>query len=176
VFGADLIAGFPTETAAMADNSLKLIDDCGLTFLHVFPFSPRPGTPAERMPQLPRDVVRERARALREAGARALGRFLDGEVGATREVLVEGDGHGRTPHYAGVRFAGPAAPGCLRQARIVGRGEDHLRACSSHEHVQAPVQPHAWRRGGRGAPAGTRGGSRAAVARSAGRAPTGAKD
>jgi threonylcarbamoyladenosine tRNA methylthiotransferase MtaB len=126
VFGADLIAGFPTETAAMADNSLKLIDDCGLTFLHVFPFSPRPGTPAERMPQLPRDVVRERARALREAGARALGRFLDGEVGATRDVLVEGDGHGRTPHYAGVRFAGPAAPGSLRQARIVGRGEDHL--------------------------------------------------
>jgi threonylcarbamoyladenosine tRNA methylthiotransferase MtaB len=126
VFGADLIAGFPTETAAMADNSLKLIDDCGLTFLHVFPFSPRPGTPAERMPQLPRDVVRERARALREAGARALGRFLDGEVGATRDVLVEGDGHGRTPQYAGVRFAGPAAPGRLRQARIVGRGEDHL--------------------------------------------------
>jgi threonylcarbamoyladenosine tRNA methylthiotransferase MtaB len=126
VFGADLIAGFPTETDAMAENSLKLVDDCGLTFLHVFPFSPRPGTPAARMPQLPRGVVRERARRLREAGERALGRFLDGEVGATREILVESDGLGRTPHYAAVRFAGEAAPGTLRQARIVGRGHDHL--------------------------------------------------
>jgi threonylcarbamoyladenosine tRNA methylthiotransferase MtaB len=126
VFGADLIAGFPTESDAMAENSLKLVDDCGLTFLHVFPFSPRPGTPAARMPQLPRDVVRERARRLREAGERALGRFLDAEVGATREILVESDGLGRTPHYAAVRFAGEAAPGALRQATIVGRGHDHL--------------------------------------------------
>ncbi len=126
VFGADLIAGFPTETDAMADNSLKLIDDCQLTFLHVFPFSPRPGTPAARMPQLPREVVRERARRLRETGATALARFLDGEVGAAREVLVENDGLGRTPHYAAVRFAGDGVPGCLQRARIVGRGSDHL--------------------------------------------------
>jgi threonylcarbamoyladenosine tRNA methylthiotransferase MtaB len=126
VFGADLIAGFPTETDAMAGNSRRLIDDCGLTFLHVFPFSPRPGTPAQRMPQLAREVVRERARRLREAGSAALNRFLDSEVGATREVLVESDGLGRTPHYATVRLAGDAAPGSLRRARITGRGADHL--------------------------------------------------
>jgi threonylcarbamoyladenosine tRNA methylthiotransferase MtaB len=126
VFGADLIAGFPTETAAMAENSLKLVEDCGLTFLHVFPFSPRPGTPAARMPQLPRETVRERAGALRGAGARALGRFLDSEVGAVREVLVESDGLGRTPQYASVHLAGYAPPGALRQAKIIGRSGDHL--------------------------------------------------
>jgi threonylcarbamoyladenosine tRNA methylthiotransferase MtaB len=126
VFGADLIAGFPTETDAMADNSVRLIDDCQLTFLHVFPFSPRPGTPAARMPQLARDIVRNRARRLREAGGQALSRFLDGEVGAVRDVLIESDGLGRTPHYAAVRLAGDAPSGSLRQARIVGRGRDHL--------------------------------------------------
>jgi threonylcarbamoyladenosine tRNA methylthiotransferase MtaB len=79
------------------------------------------------MPQLERKVVRERAKRLREAGERLLGRFLDGEVGATREVLVESDGLGRTPHYATVRFAGGAAPGSLRQARIVGRDRGQLK-------------------------------------------------
>ena len=126
VFGADLIAGFPTETDAMAENSLKLVDDCGLTFLHVFPFSPRSGTPAARMPQLDRNVVRERAGRLREAGAHAQSRFLDGEVGATRTVLVENNAVGRTPQYAAVRLAGEATPGHLGQARIIGRGPDHL--------------------------------------------------
>jgi len=126
VFGADLIAGFPTETPAMAENSLALIEDCGLTFLHVFPFSPRPGTPAERMPQLRHEIVRERASALREAGARALGRFLDREIGAIREVLVEKGGVARTPQFAAVRIAGEAMRGSLRQARMVGRGGDHL--------------------------------------------------
>jgi threonylcarbamoyladenosine tRNA methylthiotransferase MtaB len=126
VFGADLIAGFPTETDAMADNSVELIEDCRLTFLHVFPFSPRPGTAAARMPQPPREVVRERARRLREAGAKSLIRFLDREVGATREILVENDGLGRTPHYAAVRFAGGGTPGSLQQARIVACGGDHL--------------------------------------------------
>jgi threonylcarbamoyladenosine tRNA methylthiotransferase MtaB len=125
-FGADLIAGFPTETDAMAENSLRLVEDCGLTFLHVFPFSPRPGTPAQRMPQLPGNVVRERAQALREAGARALGRFLESEVGETRNVLVENDGQGRTPQYAAVRLTGEATPGSLRQAKIVGRTGDRL--------------------------------------------------
>ena len=126
VFGADLIAGFPTETRAMAENSLALIEDCGLTFLHVFPFSPRPGTPAARMPQLGHAIVRARASLLREAGARALGRFLDREIGATREVLVEKGGVARTPQFAAVRIAGEALRGSLRQARIVGRGGDHL--------------------------------------------------
>ena len=125
-FGADLIAGFPTETDAMAENSLRLVEDCNLTFLHVFPFSPRPGTPAHRMPQLPGHVVRDRAQQLRDAGARALGRYLDAEIGETRNVLVENGGEGRTPQYAAVRLTGEATPGTLRQARIIGRERDRL--------------------------------------------------
>src|SRR5271154_5970722 len=86
VFGADIIAGFPTETDDMFGNSLALVEDCGLTHLHVFPFSARPGTPAARMPQLPREVVKDRARRLRECGALALKRHLDAEIGTTRRV------------------------------------------------------------------------------------------
>jgi threonylcarbamoyladenosine tRNA methylthiotransferase MtaB len=111
VFGADLIAGFPTETEAMFQQSLDLIDDCGLTHLHVFPFSPRPGTPAARMPQLPRDVVKDRARRLRERGALVLRRHLDGEVGATRRVLTESHDSGRTEQFTPVRLAMPVEPG-----------------------------------------------------------------
>jgi threonylcarbamoyladenosine tRNA methylthiotransferase MtaB len=88
-FGADLIAGFPTETEAMFENSLALVDDCGLAFVHVFPFSPRQGTPAARMPQLPRAVVKERAARLREKADRALHRHLDSHLGQRREALVE---------------------------------------------------------------------------------------
>ena len=83
VFGGDIIAGFPTETEAMFARSLDLVEECGLTHLHVFPFSPRPGTPAARMPQVARDVVKERARRLREKGEAALRRHLDAQVGAT---------------------------------------------------------------------------------------------
>jgi threonylcarbamoyladenosine tRNA methylthiotransferase MtaB len=111
VFGADLIAGFPTETEAMFQRSLELVDDCGLTHLHVFPFSPRPGTPAARMPQLARDVVKDRARRLRERGALALRRHLDGEVGATRRVLTESQDSGRTEQFTSVRLATPVEPG-----------------------------------------------------------------
>ena len=111
VFGADLIAGFPTETESMFQNSLDLVDECGLTHLHVFPFSPRPGTPAARMPQLPRDVVKERARRLRERGALALRRHLDGEVGATRRVLTESHDIGRTEQFTPVKLAMPVEPG-----------------------------------------------------------------
>ena len=78
VFGADIIAGFPTETEAMFENSLKIVDECGLTYLHVFPFSPRPGTPAARMPQLDKPVIKERARRLRAKGEERLFRFLPG--------------------------------------------------------------------------------------------------
>src|SRR5947208_6287629 len=78
VFGGDIIAGFPTETEAMFARSLDLVDECGLTHLHVFPFSPRPGTPAARMPQVRRDVINERARRLRKKGDEALRRHLDG--------------------------------------------------------------------------------------------------
>jgi threonylcarbamoyladenosine tRNA methylthiotransferase MtaB len=111
VFGADLIAGFPTETESMFKNSLDLVDACGLTHLHVFPFSPRPGTPAARMPQLPRDVVKERARRLRDRGAQVLRQHLDGEVGATRRVLTESQDIGRTEQFTQVRLKTPVESG-----------------------------------------------------------------
>jgi threonylcarbamoyladenosine tRNA methylthiotransferase MtaB len=111
VFGADLIAGFPTETDAMFQRSLDLVEECGLTHLHVFPFSPRPGTPAARMPQLARDVVKERARRLRQHGALALRRHLDAEIGSTRRVLTESHDIGRTEQFTQVRLAAPAEPG-----------------------------------------------------------------
>src|SRR5580704_12197630 len=103
VFGADIIAGFPTESEAMFSGSLALVEDCGLTHLHVFPYSPRPGTPAARMPQVARDVAKDRARRLREAGAAALRRHLDGEVGARRLVLTETGDSGRSEHFTPVR-------------------------------------------------------------------------
>jgi threonylcarbamoyladenosine tRNA methylthiotransferase MtaB len=110
VFGADFIAGFPTETETMFACSLDLVGECGLTQLHVFPFSPRPGTPAARMPQVDRVVVKERARRLREKGETALRDYLDREVGARRRVLVESHALGRTEHFIPVRLAAPAEP------------------------------------------------------------------
>jgi threonylcarbamoyladenosine tRNA methylthiotransferase MtaB len=120
VFGADLIAGFPTEDDAMFANSLGIVSDCVLTHLHVFPFSPRPGTPAARMPQLDRALVRERATRLRAAGDAALDRHLAGEQGAIRQVLVERGGVGRTEHFTQVAIAGEAA-GTIVPTRITGR-------------------------------------------------------
>ena len=104
VFGGDIIAGFPTETEAMFARSLDLVEECGLTHLHVFPFSPRPGTPAARMPQVDREIVKERARRLRERGAAALRRHLDAQVGVTHRVLAERGGIGRTKHFTQVRL------------------------------------------------------------------------
>jgi threonylcarbamoyladenosine tRNA methylthiotransferase MtaB len=104
VFGADIIAGFPTEDEAMFERSLALVDECGLTHLHVFPFSPRPGTPAARMPPVSGDVVKDRARRLRARGAAALIRHLESEVGARRQVLVEAGQIGRTEGFTPVRF------------------------------------------------------------------------
>jgi threonylcarbamoyladenosine tRNA methylthiotransferase MtaB len=111
VFGADLIAGFPTETEDMFQNSLDLVEACGLTHLHVFPFSPRPGTPAARMPQLSHAIVKERARCLRERGARALRAHLDAEVGTMRRVLTESPDTGRTEQFTSVRLSTPAEAG-----------------------------------------------------------------
>lgn len=105
-FGADIIAGFPTETEEMFSRSLDLVEECGLTFLHVFPYSPRPGTPAARMPQVAGPAIRERAKRLRAAGEAALTRRLQAEVGATCEVLIESEGHGRTEHYLPVAIPG----------------------------------------------------------------------
>ena len=118
VFGADIIAGFPTETEAMFARSLDLVDGCGLTQLHVFPFSPRPGTPAARMPQVDRAVVKERARRLREKGEIALRDHLDREVGSHRRVLVESRALGRTEQFVPVRLAAPLEPGVILDLAI----------------------------------------------------------
>jgi threonylcarbamoyladenosine tRNA methylthiotransferase MtaB len=128
VFGADIIAGFPTETEAMFTRSLDLVEECGLTHLHVFPFSARPGTPAARMPQVARPIVKDRARRLREHGADALRRYLDAEVGATRRVLVESDVQGRTEQFTPVKLATPAAPGSVLDVKISGHDGSRLLA------------------------------------------------
>ncbi len=128
VFGADVIAGFPTETEEMFTRSLDLVDECGLTYLHVFPFSPRPGTPAARMPQVPAAVVKDRARRLRERGAAALRRHLDGEVGRRRRVLVEAAGRGRTEQFTPVRLGAPHAPGAIVDREISGHDGRQLVA------------------------------------------------
>ena len=120
VFGADLIAGFPTETDEMFARSLDLVDECGLTFLHVFPFSPRPGTPAARMPPVARDIVKERARRLREKGEAARRAHLDGEVGHTRRVLVEARARGRTEQFTEMRLSAAVEPGRIVDAAVIG--------------------------------------------------------
>lgn len=128
VFGADIIAGFPTETEAMFQNSLKLVDDCGLTFLHVFPFSPRKGTPAARMPQVPGAVVKDRARRLRAAGAERLAAHLAAQVGRRLEVLVEGPRLGRAEDFTEVAFAADRPEGRIVSATIHGTAEGRLAA------------------------------------------------
>jgi threonylcarbamoyladenosine tRNA methylthiotransferase MtaB len=128
VFGADVIAGFPTETEAMFGRSLDLVDECGLTHLHVFPFSPRPGTPAARMPQVPREIARERAKRLREKGEAALARHLATETGACRSVLTETDGVGRTEGFTLVRFPMRVPAGEIRDVAIAGHDGRQLLA------------------------------------------------
>jgi threonylcarbamoyladenosine tRNA methylthiotransferase MtaB len=118
VFGADIIAGFPTESDDMFSRSLDLVDECGLTHLHVFPFSPRPGTPAARMPQLRGDVIKERARQLRARGEAALRHHLDREVGASRMILTERGNTGRTEQFTQVRFNADVVAGLIVNASI----------------------------------------------------------
>ena len=120
VFGADLIAGFPTETEGMFARSLDLIDECGLTFLHVFPFSPRPRTPAARMRPVPRDIVKDRARRLREKGEAALHAHLNSEVGRVRRVLVETHAKGRTEQFTEMRLSAAVEPGRIVDAAVIG--------------------------------------------------------
>jgi threonylcarbamoyladenosine tRNA methylthiotransferase MtaB len=119
VFGADLIAGFPTETEAMFANSLSLVDDCGLTFLHVFPYSARAGTPAARMPQVHGAVVARRAAELRGKGVAALKRHLDGAKGRHINVLMETEGQGRSADFTPVRLDAEQGPGVLVDAIVV---------------------------------------------------------
>jgi threonylcarbamoyladenosine tRNA methylthiotransferase MtaB len=120
VFGADIITGFPTETEAHFADSLALVEDCGLTHLHVFPYSPRPGTPATRMPQVPRELARERAARLRQAGEAALNRHLDRQVGRQLQLLMERGGKGRAQDFTGVRVTPPPQPGTFADVRITG--------------------------------------------------------
>jgi threonylcarbamoyladenosine tRNA methylthiotransferase MtaB len=119
-FGADLIAGFPTETETMFHNTLALVDDAGLSYLHVFPFSARRGTPAARMPQLPRTLIKERAGRLRARGAHALATRLQSLVGTEHDILVEKSGEGRTPCFATARFDGTWTPGDVVRLRVTG--------------------------------------------------------
>jgi threonylcarbamoyladenosine tRNA methylthiotransferase MtaB len=123
--GADLIAGFPTETEEMFTRSLSLVDACDLTFLHVFPYSPRPGTPAARMPQVAGPAIKERAKRLREAGEVALRRRLASEIGATREVLIESTTQGRTEHFLPVAISGEV-PGRVRALEMTGHDGSRL--------------------------------------------------
>ena len=123
-FGADLIAGFPTESDAMFQNSLKLVEDAGLSQLHVFGFSPRQGTPAARMPQLPRALVKERSGRLRARGDAALGARLDGMKGSRHTVLMERGGIGRTPCFTPVKFDAPH--GSFLPLTITGRSGGRL--------------------------------------------------
>ena len=119
-FGADLIAGFPTESEAMFDNTLSLVREAGLSFLHVFPFSPRPGTPAARMPQLARSVVKARAERLRAEGTQALARHLERQVGRTVAGLVEQAGRARAEDFTEIAFEGEAPAGGVARFRVDG--------------------------------------------------------
>src|SRR5437764_3129204 len=117
--GADIIAGFPTETEEMFSRSQELVEECGLTFLHVFPYSKRPGTPAARMPQVAGGAIKQRAKRLRAAGEAALRKRLASEVGATRQVLIESGKQGRTEHFLPVAIIGET-PGVVRALTITG--------------------------------------------------------
>mgnify|MGYP000656007069 CR=1 FL=1 len=111
VFGADIIAGFPTETEAQFQNSLDLIDACGITYVHAFPFSHRPGTPAARMPQVGRSAGKARAARLRAVGDARLAAHLESLVGTCQSIVVEANNTGRTPQYAEVKFDTSAVSG-----------------------------------------------------------------
>ncbi|MGB2201639.1 MAG: tRNA (N(6)-L-threonylcarbamoyladenosine(37)-C(2))-methylthiotransferase MtaB [Pseudooceanicola atlanticus] len=127
-FGADIIAGFPTETEAMFDNSLKLVDDCHLTWLHVFPYSPRPGTPAAKMPQVNGRAIKDRAARLRAAGEARVAAHLDAQLGQDRVILTEGPRMGRTEQFAEVHFDRDQPEGQIITARITSHDGKSLSA------------------------------------------------
>lgn len=119
VFGADIIAGFPTETDEMFENSLRLVEECDLTWLHVFPYSARPGTPAARMPQVDGRLIKERAKKLRDAGASRSTAFLNSRIGQTENVLMETETRGRTEQFAEITMAAPARAGEIVKTKVV---------------------------------------------------------
>ena len=130
VFGADLIAGFPTESDAMFDNTLAAVEDMGLTYMHVFPYSERPGTPASSMPSVPEALRKERATILRRAGETARTAYFQSRIGNTVDVLIEKDGdigaQGHCPHFAPVHGIIKGEPGAIAAVRITGVEHDHL--------------------------------------------------
>src|SRR5580698_3963607 len=128
--GADIITGFPTESEDMFVRSQDLVEECGLTFLHVFPYSKRPGTPAARMPQVSGDVIKSRAKSLRALGEAALQRRLDRELGSQRHVLIESPTQGRTEHFIPVNISGET-PGAVRTLTISGNDGARLTIASS---------------------------------------------
>ena len=127
-FGADIIAGFPTETNAHFENSLRLVDECDLTWLHVFPYSPREGTPAARMPQVNGKLIKSRAAALRAAGERQVQKHLTAQIGKTHNILMENPNMGRTSQFAEVIFNTPQTEGAIVSARITGQDKNYLIA------------------------------------------------
>jgi threonylcarbamoyladenosine tRNA methylthiotransferase MtaB len=131
VFGADIIAGFPTETEAMFSNTLNIVEEAGLTYLHVFPYSARPGTPAARMPQVPKELRKERAARLRKAGEKQLAQYLALQVGKATDVIVEKNRIGRSPHFAMVALDKDVAPGTLLPVHITGADTKQLFAAAA---------------------------------------------
>jgi threonylcarbamoyladenosine tRNA methylthiotransferase MtaB len=129
-FGADIIAGFPTETNEMFEGSLRLIEECGLTWLHVFPYSARPGTPAARMPQHPKSLCKERAALLRQAGSAAETAFFNAAIGSQATIVVEQDARGRTEQFAPVTLNKSAPEGSLLQVAITGARDNALEGHS----------------------------------------------
>ena len=127
VFGADIIAGFPTETEAHFENTRRIIETCDITYVHAFPYSPRPGTPAARMPQVDRLTVKERAQTLRAEAQKSLDRYLTRQIGTTHYVLVEQEGEGRTEHFASVVFDKAPLPGKIIKVHIIAKEGDKLR-------------------------------------------------
>jgi threonylcarbamoyladenosine tRNA methylthiotransferase MtaB len=128
VFGADIIAGFPTETEAAFENSRKLVAECGLTWLHVFPYSPRPGTPAARMPQVAGAAIKDRAARLRNLGAAAVAAHLATQQGKTHHILMENPRMGRTEQFTEVDFSADQPEGAIITARITGHAGTRLTA------------------------------------------------
>jgi threonylcarbamoyladenosine tRNA methylthiotransferase MtaB len=127
-YGADIIAGFPTETDAMFANSLALVEECDLTWLHVFPYSPRPGTPAAKMPQVNGKLIKERAAALRTAGAAQVDLHLAAQAGKTHQILMENARMGRTEQFTEVLFASDQPESQIVQAQITGYAGNQLTA------------------------------------------------
>jgi threonylcarbamoyladenosine tRNA methylthiotransferase MtaB len=125
MFGADIIAGFPTETEAMFESSLSIVTEADLTHLHVFPYSPRPGTPAARMPQVPRAVAKARAAKLRAAGADRYNKLCEDRIGTVESVLMERDGMGRTEQFIPITVPGHVA-GELIAVRVTGTSDTGL--------------------------------------------------